>query len=306
MVSTIETMGASLKHHEGWRSRIRDKLSWRRRSSASPGPSIVDNQEAAENVSVVEKNQDLTEVQIKRDTPSPPIQPSVITESVPQVRLELTLTDNTQQVISLNPNTPAGQWTDVWSMAYHEAVASFSKDVQQVIMQGKNFEELLQKLEETDEANKGESIFRRGLDNLQKPLGTCKLVLDFAEPFLSMEPTAATAAGVVQGVTTVAIGICGAASELSEQIQKMLECIPYVDRCDALDRNGDGEHSVHKALVYVYIDLLNFYLAAFKIVNSKYFVLKVVASHLQATIPTIVGRFVAHADLLKNQIHNAT
>jgi hypothetical protein len=111
--------------------------------------------------------------------------------------------DNTQQVISLDVDTTIDDWTDIWSMAYHEAITSFSIDLQKVILQGKNFEELLQKLQDADDTHKEQSIFRRGLDNLKGPLDKCKLVLDFTEPFLSMEPTAKTAVGVVQSVTTV-------------------------------------------------------------------------------------------------------
>ncbi|KAJ8131590.1 hypothetical protein O1611_g2033 [Lasiodiplodia mahajangana] len=316
---TTETMGTSHDRRKGWISRVRDKFHRRQRSATSPSPSIVNNQDAARDIIVAEQanlpptsigltngTRDPTEVEIEHDTPPAPAQSSPIVDSVPQVLLEPTLADNTQQVISLDSDTPTETWTDVWSIAYHEAIASFSEDAQKVIMQGRTFQELIRKLEATDNANKDESIFRRGLDNLRKPLETVELVLDITTPFLGMEPTAATAAGVVRAVITVAIGICGAASELSEQISTMLDHIRYIDECDVVNRDEDGSGGIHMALVYVYTDLLKFYLAASEIVNSKYYVLKAMASHLQAKIPPIVGQFISHAELLQQYIGVAT
>ncbi|KAI0446340.1 hypothetical protein F4803DRAFT_504452 [Xylaria telfairii] len=241
---------------------------------------------------------------MNNDAPPTLIQPSLAIGPVPPIQLELTLPDNTQQVIALDSASPAERWRDVWTVAYREAVASFDKEVQGQIMHAQNFEHLLKRLDDMDEANKTGSAFRRGLDHLQGSLETCKMVLDFAAPFLSMEPTAATATGIVQGVTTIAIGICGAASQLSGDIRSMLDCMPRIDMCDALSQNAYSHHSIHEALVQVYKDLLNFYLAALNILNSEYYLLKVVANSVQKRIPTITNDFVGHVGMLDNLIQS--
>ncbi|KAI0968730.1 hypothetical protein F4678DRAFT_464345 [Xylaria arbuscula] len=262
----------------------------------------------AANTSAFGTNKNITTARSNHDTPLPltPLSRPVPQSQSGSTSTEPTPADNTPEDIASHHAPLAVQGADVWSIAYREAIASFSKDEQGQIKHDENFKDLLQKLNKIDEANKSESSFQRGLDRLQGPLKTCKLVLDFAAPFLSMEPTAATAVGVVQGVTTVAIGICGAASELSDDIREMLDRIPYIDKCDFLSRSGDGDRDLHEGLVRVYKELLNFYLAALDILNSKYYLLKVVANHLQTRLPTIVEQFVYHAEKLNDHIQTKT
>lgn len=56
----------------------------------------------------------------------------------------------------------------------------------------------------------------------------------------------------------------------------------------------------------MYKDLLNFYIAAQKILTSKAFVLTLVCEQLRQHLPTIVSGFLEHAALLKSRIANAT
>lgn len=56
----------------------------------------------------------------------------------------------------------------------------------------------------------------------------------------------------------------------------------------------------------MYKDLLNFYIAARKILTSKAFVLALVREQLRRHLPTIVSDFLEHAALLKSRIANAT
>ncbi|KAL8753763.1 MAG: hypothetical protein Q9199_004811 [Rusavskia elegans] len=62
---------------------------------------------------------------------------------------------------------------------------------------------------------------------------------------------------------------------------------------------------VTAALVLVYKDLLNFYIAAQKIMTSKVFVLALVCDQLRQHLPTIISGFLKHAALLKTRIGNA-
>ncbi|KIW89922.1 uncharacterized protein Z519_09352 [Cladophialophora bantiana CBS 173.52] len=86
----------------------------------------------------------------------------------------------------------------------------------------------------------------------------------------------------------------------------MLEHVAIIDDCDTLGRKLDDENGIHKALVPVYKDLLNFYIAALDKLTSKAFVLALVCDQLSQRLPTIVSDFVDHAALLLDRVGNAT
>lgn len=108
----------------------------------------------------------------------------------------------------------------------------------------------------------------------------------------------------------------------------MLKRVAIIDECDILGQKLDPGNAIHKvyrgfsvnldvryvsrsnqfsqALVPVYKDLLNFYIAAQKILTSKTFVLALVCEQLRQRLPTIVTRFCEHAEVLKYRIDNAT
>jgi hypothetical protein len=99
-------------------------------------------------------------------------------------------------------------YTDLWSAAYREAVESFGKDIDVVILKGSSAAQLLEKLEDVDKEATQESVFVRGvayLRSIQVPLERFKLALDLASPLGSLDPTASTVLGVVRSVTAVSL-----------------------------------------------------------------------------------------------------
>lgn len=95
--------------------------------------------------------------------------------------------------------------TDLWSVAYHEALLSFGEEVNLAILKGQNIKDLLTGLEKTNEELAGESLFRRGVQRLQNPMKYIKLALDLASPLARLQPIASTAVGVLSLVTAVSL-----------------------------------------------------------------------------------------------------
>ncbi|KAL9580025.1 MAG: hypothetical protein Q9212_004742 [Teloschistes hypoglaucus] len=229
---------------------------------------------------------------------------STITASTPPISSEIREVDDNVHAKNsfavVEDDTAAAGSTDLWSAAYREAVSSYGEEVKTVISKGGGIEKLFTSLEETHGKIAGDSLFGRGVQRLQAPLRNFKLALDLASPLTGIEPTASTAVGVV------AIAICGAEEALNAQIVTMLEHIAIIDECDILGQKLDAGNIIYKALVPVYKDLLNFYIAAQKILTSKAFVLALVCEQLRQHLPTIVSGFLEHAALLKSRIANAT
>ncbi|KAL8836220.1 MAG: hypothetical protein Q9170_002997 [Blastenia crenularia] len=235
---------------------------------------------------------------------------SITTPSTPPISSENCKADHSVQAkrstAVVECDIVAAGSTDLWSTAYREAVSSFGEEVKSVILKGERVEKLFTSLEESNEKVAGESLFGRGVQRLQAPLRNFKLALDMASPLTSIDPTASTAVGVVRSVTAVAIAICGAEEALNTQIISMLEHVAIIDECDILGQRLHAGNAIHKALVPVYKDLLNFYIAAQKILASKAFVLALMCDQLRQNLPTIVSGFLEHAALLKTRIGNAT
>ncbi|KAL8892444.1 MAG: hypothetical protein Q9192_005610 [Flavoplaca navasiana] len=234
---------------------------------------------------------------------------STITVSTPPISSEVddnVHANNGFAVVELEDDTVAAGSTDLWSAAYREAVSSFGEEVKSVILKGERIEKLFSSLEETNGKVAGDSLFRRGVQRLGAPLRNFKLALDMASPFTSIEPTASTAVGVVSSVTAIAIAICGAEEALNAQIVTMLEHVAIIDECDILGQKLEAGNKIHKALVPVYKDLLDFYIAARKILTNKAFVFALVCEQLRQHLPTIVSGFLEHAVSLKSRIANAT
>ncbi|KAL8847007.1 MAG: hypothetical protein Q9221_007920 [Calogaya cf. arnoldii] len=238
---------------------------------------------------------------------------STITASTPPISTEIREVDDNvhakDNAAVVEDDTAAAASTDLWSAAYREAVSSYGEEVKTIISKGGGIEKLFTSLEETHGKVAGDTLFGRGVRRLQAPLRNFKLALDLASPLTSIEPTVSTAVGVVSSVTApaqVAIAICGAEEALNAQIVTMLEQIAIIDECDILGQKLDAGNMIYKALVPVYKDLLNFYIAAQKILTSKAFVLALVCEQLRQHLPTIVSGFLEHAALLKSRIANAT
>lgn len=109
----------------------------------------------------------------------------------------------------------------------------------------------------------------------------------------------------------------------------MLKHVAVIDECDILSQRLDSENSIRKvsqaelfrycchdlfliptlcpqALVPVYRDLLQFYVAALDIISSNYYALKLLCNEVKQKLPSIVNDFVNHVDLLSRSIENAT
>ncbi|KAI1498957.1 hypothetical protein F5X99DRAFT_391625 [Biscogniauxia marginata] len=198
--------------------------------------------------------------------------------------------------------------SDLWSTAYREAVESLGKDVDVAILKGENVAQLFKKLEDIEKEATQESAFLRGvryLHSLQVPLERFKLALDLATPLANIEPTAATVVGVVRSVTAIAISISTADLEFAKQIGEMLEQISYIDDCDTLGQKANNQ-DIHKALVSVYQKLLEFYSAAFEILNRKGAKLVMTMILESDRLPNIIKDFLRHADFLRKLIQKAT
>ena len=72
-----------------------------------------------------------------------------------------------------------------------------------MILEGGRVDQLFKALSDSDTESAENSLFRRGLKKLQKPLESVKLAVDLAEPLLGLEPAVATASGAVKSFTAV-------------------------------------------------------------------------------------------------------
>ncbi|CAN9218360.1 unnamed protein product [Alternaria alternata] len=199
-------------------------------------------------------------------------------------------------------------YTDLWSAAYREAVDSFGKDIDVAILKGSSAAQLLEKLEGVDKEATQESVFLRGvayLRSIQVPLERFKLALDLASPLSSLDPTASTVLGVVRSVTAIAISCATADLEFAKQIGEMLEQISYIDDCDTLGQRAN-KTDIHKALVSVYREILEFYIAAHGILTErgKKLAMKMILD--TDRLPSIVRSFLGHAETLRKLIEKAT
>ncbi|KAG9231371.1 hypothetical protein BJ875DRAFT_506721 [Amylocarpus encephaloides] len=198
--------------------------------------------------------------------------------------------------------------SDIWSVAYREAVDSLGKDIDVAILKGENVAQLFSHLEEIDKEATQESVFLRGvryLHSLQVPLEKFKLALDLASPLTNIEPTSTMVFGVVRGVTAIAISFATADLEFAKQIGEMLEQISYIDDCDTLGQKAN-KIDIHKALVLVYQKLLEFYNVAFEILTRKgvKLVMKIILENDR--LPNIVQDFLRHAENLRKLVQKAT
>ncbi|KAG9247285.1 hypothetical protein BJ878DRAFT_580806 [Calycina marina] len=182
------------------------------------------------------------------------------------------------------------------------------KDIDIAILKGENVAQLFSQLEEIDKDKTQESVFFRNvryLHSLQVPLERFKLALDLASPLTNIEPHSSTVFGVVRSVTAIAISFATADLEFAKQIGEMLEQISYIDDCDTLGQKAN-KIDIHKALVLVYQNLLEFYSAAFEILTMKE--AKLVMRIILETdrLPNIVQDFLKHADNLRKLVQKAT
>ncbi|KAK8085453.1 hypothetical protein PG997_006724 [Apiospora hydei] len=196
----------------------------------------------------------------------------------------------------------------LWSAAYREAVES-QETIDQTILEVEKIQDLFVQLEATETGSPDDSLFRRGLKHLESikgPLTQMKLMLDLTSPLASAEPAAATVIGVVQGVTALAISLATAREKLTENIGKMLDQIQVIDDCDAVGQNLVHRSTVHKALVKVYITMLEFYGVAYKLLHMSTGKLTFKLFQDNTQLPGIISRFIELTNILKGYIDMAT
>lgn len=99
----------------------------------------------------------------------------------------------------------AGDNADIWSVAYHDAIQKLDREKRDMVLTGRNLNQLLKDLEERDAESAENSYFRKGLKRVQKPLENVKLAVDLAQPLLGLDPAVATATGVVKSFTIVCV-----------------------------------------------------------------------------------------------------
>ena len=92
--------------------------------------------------------------------------------------------------------------SDRWTAAYNQAVSEVDNDIRAALV-GRSLEQLFENLNDFNEKHKTQSIFRRGMERIQKPLQFLDIALSTTEPLASFDPAASTAFGLVRSVTTV-------------------------------------------------------------------------------------------------------
>ena len=98
--------------------------------------------------------------------------------------------------------------SDLWSLAYREAIDSFGEEIDVAILMSSNVAHLFNGLEEIDKDATKDSAFLRGvayLHSIKVPLEKFKLAIDLASPLSRLDPTAMTVVGVVSSVTAVSL-----------------------------------------------------------------------------------------------------
>ncbi|EXJ89941.1 hypothetical protein A1O3_03008 [Capronia epimyces CBS 606.96] len=198
--------------------------------------------------------------------------------------------------------------SDLWSAAYREAIDSLGNDIDVAILRASNAARLFKELEEMDRDVTQESAFHRGvayLRSIQVPLERFKLALDIASPLSRLDPTATTVVGLVSSVTAIAISFASADLQFAKQIGEMLEQISYIDECDTLGQRT-ARTDIHKTLVSVYREILEFYKAAHEILTTRG--VKLAMKMILATdrLPNIVQDFLKHAEHLRKLVEKAT
>ncbi|KAH7175935.1 hypothetical protein EDB81DRAFT_632846 [Dactylonectria macrodidyma] len=190
--------------------------------------------------------------------------------------------------------------------AYQKALTSFNEDERRILTRQEAISSLFQQLNQTDQAHQEQSLLRKGLKAVSPYLQRLSITIDFISPFASMEPTAGTALGLIKGVTSIAIAICGFADDLVNQIGSFLERIPAIDRCCDVVKDESRLPDIYNALVNVYKDLLQFYLKTVALFAKSQFVLHAALSLLKPELPEVISSFNAHADLLSKLLESET
>ena len=71
-----------------------------------------------------------------------------------------------------------------------------------MLKNGRTLEELFRHLNEANQLHKDESILRRGMERIQKPIKYLEMMVSLTSPLASVHPASSLAFGIVQSVTT--------------------------------------------------------------------------------------------------------
>jgi len=102
---------------------------------------------------------------------------------------------------SIVPESENGD--DRISAAYREALRTFSEDTVEAITEARGMDDLTKALDKARHDLLGASWYRKGLESLNDPLKKLGLLVPLGKAFASLDPTAATAFGIVTAVIGV-------------------------------------------------------------------------------------------------------
>lgn len=87
---------------------------------------------------------------------------------------------------------------------------------------------------------------------------------------------------------------------MTKEIATFLQRIPAIDRCSSVVGGGGSLLDIHKALVDVYKDLLQFYLGTVALFDKSKFALGVALEWLKPQLADIISSFKTHVELLSS------
>ncbi|ATY62351.1 wd-repeat protein [Cordyceps militaris] len=189
--------------------------------------------------------------------------------------------------------------------AYDEALSQVDEKIRRVVSQDRDLEELFDSLSAANNKQKEESMIRRGLEKLEGPIKGVNTAIKISSPFAGFNPAASAGLNMLQGVTTLAVGVLGMGGRLDNYIKDMLSQIKVVDECDEMFQQFDDNELIYKALVEVYKDLLLFYYNVVQVLTGKVVAWSWISENINERITPVVHSFLKNAKLLRQHINNA-
>ncbi|KAH0489939.1 hypothetical protein TgHK011_001428 [Trichoderma gracile] len=180
--------------------------------------------------------------------------------------------------------------SDVSESAYHKAWSSLTEE-QKVLLKKDDIRKLFDQLRDANQKHQDQSLLRKGLKVVSPYLDRLRITIDFISPFASVNPAAGTALGLIKGVNSIVIAICGAADDVSSQIGSFLERIPAIERCSEVV-DGHGQLlDIHKTIIMF---------------KKSGFVIRLALDWLKSDLSEIISSFTTHADLLSKLLESET
>ncbi|KAH6855513.1 hypothetical protein B0I37DRAFT_365063 [Chaetomium sp. MPI-CAGE-AT-0009] len=181
---------------------------------------------------------------------------------------------------------------------YHEAWASLDEEQKQELAGGVTARALFEELLEKDQRQQENSLMRKGLKAADPYLKKLNIALELAGPFVSLNAPAGTALGLVKGVVSIAIAVCGANGKVPENIEKLFQSIPAIDRCDEVVKTSSCLRDIRHTLVKMYKELLLFYLKSMNVFKKSRSTLRTALGMLSTDITAHVDSFNQYSSAL--------